>query len=139
MTNRPARIGFVVADFNRNFTHMTGMEVDEGSQFFYATIHAITSVLDAYNVPLSVRRSLKKSNIDAFVTIFFVIDDATNHDLIVGQNATWKIFDSLREFDEQVMFRISRLDTTQFEAEDCIEYDKQVIELDSKMNWWFEK
>jgi 6,7-dimethyl-8-ribityllumazine synthase len=139
MTNRPARLGFVVTDFNRDFTHMTGMEVDEDAQFFDATVPASIPVLGAYDVPLFVQKSLKKLNIGAFVTIVCVIEGATNHDRIVVQNETWTIFDSSHEFDEQVTFGISRLGTTKFGTGGCIEYGKQVAESDAKMTWWFEE
>jgi 6,7-dimethyl-8-ribityllumazine synthase len=81
---------------------MMEMKVDEHARFLDATVHTRIYVPDVYNVPPSVRRYPKKSDMDAIVTIGCAIEDATNHDQIVVQHATWKIFDFSHESNTQV-------------------------------------
>jgi 6,7-dimethyl-8-ribityllumazine synthase len=133
MINKPVRLGFVVAEFNRDLTYMMEMEAEEHARFLDAIVHDRIYVPGVYDMPLAIRKLLKKSNIDAIVTIGCVIEGATDHDQIVVQHAARKFLDLSLEFDKPVALGISGPGMTRLEAEDRIEYGKHAVESAIKM------
>ncbi|HJJ99993.1 MAG TPA: 6,7-dimethyl-8-ribityllumazine synthase [Methanocorpusculum sp.] len=133
MTDKPVRLGFVVAEFNRDLTYMMEMEAEEHAKFLGASVSDRIYVPGAYDMPLAIRKLLKKSDIDAVVTIGCVIEGATDHDQIVVQHAARKIIDLSLEFDKPVALGISGPGMTRLEAEDRIEYGKRAVESAVKM------
>jgi 6,7-dimethyl-8-ribityllumazine synthase len=133
MTSKPVGLGFVVAEFNRDLTYMMEMEAEGHARFLDAVVHDRISVPGVYDMPLAIRKFLKRSEIDAFVTIGCVIEGATNHDQIVVQHAARKFIDLSLEFDKPVALGICGPGMTRLETEDRIEYGKYAVESAIKM------
>lgn len=133
MTDKIIRLGFVVAEFNRDLTYMMELEAEEHAKFLGAIVHDRIYVPGAYDMPLAIRRFLKRSDIDAVVTIGCVIEGATDHDQIVVQHVARKILDLSLDFDKPVALGISGPGMTRIEAEDRIEYGKRAVESAVKM------
>ncbi|MDI6866830.1 6,7-dimethyl-8-ribityllumazine synthase [Methanoculleus sp.] len=127
------KLGFVVAEFNRDITYMMEIEAREHARFLEAEVMDTIYVPGAYDMPLAIKKLLKRSDIDAVVTIGCVIEGATQHDEIVVQHAARKIIDLSLEFDKPVSLGISGPGMTRMEATERIDYAKRAVESAVKM------
>jgi 6,7-dimethyl-8-ribityllumazine synthase len=127
------KLGFVVAEFNRDLTYMMEIEGEEHAKFLGAEIVDRIYVPGAYDMPLAIKKLLKDDNIDAVVTIGCVIEGATSHDEIVVQHAARKIIDLSLEYDKPVALGISGPGMTRLEATQRIDYAKRAVESAIKL------
>ena len=88
-----ARLGFVVSEFNRDITYQMELLGKEHAQFLKAEVASVLYVPGVYDMPLAVRKLLRRDDIDAVVTIGTVIQGDTGHDEIVAQHAARKLMD----------------------------------------------
>lgn len=127
------KIGFVVAEFNRDITYMMEIEGEEHAKFLGAEVVDRIYVPGSYDMPLAIKKMLKKGDVDAVVTIGCVIEGATEHDEIVVGHAARKIMDLGLEFEKPVALGISGPGMTRLEAEERIEYARRAVESAVKM------
>lgn len=127
------KLGFVVAEFNRDLTYMMEIEGEEHAKFLGAEIVDRIYVPGAYDMPLAIKKMLSDDNVDAVVTIGCVIEGATQHDEIVVQHAARKIIDLSLEFDKPVTLGISGPGMTRMEATERIDYAKRAVESAIKL------
>ncbi|TAJ45540.1 6,7-dimethyl-8-ribityllumazine synthase [Methanofollis fontis] len=127
------KIGFVVAEFNRDITYMMEIEGREHAQFLGAEVTETIYVPGAYDMPLAIKKLLTKGDIDAVVTIGCVIEGATQHDEIVVQHAARKIIDLSLEYNKPVALGISGPGMTRMEATERMDYAKRAVESAVKM------
>jgi len=127
------KLGFVVAEFNRDITYMMEIEAREHARFLEAEVMDTIYVPGAYDMPLAIKKLLTRGDIDAVVTIGCVIEGATQHDEIVVQHAARKIIDLSLEFDKPVSLGISGPGMTRMEATERIDYAKRAVESAVKM------
>ncbi len=83
----PVKLGFVVAEFNRDITYMMEIEAREHAAFLGAEVTECLYVPGAFDMPLAIKKMLAAGKVDAVVTIGCVIEGATQHDEIVVQHA----------------------------------------------------
>ncbi|WOX56468.1 MULTISPECIES: 6,7-dimethyl-8-ribityllumazine synthase [unclassified Methanoculleus] len=127
------KLGFVVAEFNRDITYMMEIEAREHARFLGAEVTETFYVPGAYDMPLAIKKLLNEGNVDAVVTIGCVIEGATQHDEIVVQHAARKIIDLSLEYDKPVSLGISGPGMTRMEATERIDYAKRAVESAVKM------
>lgn len=127
------KLGFVVAEFNRDITYMMEIEAEEHAKFLGAEVTERFYVPGAYDMPLAIKKMLKEKNVDAIVTIGCVIEGATQHDEIVVQHAARKIIDLSLEFEKPVTLGISGPGMTRLEASDRVDYGKRAVESAIKL------
>lgn len=127
------RLGFVVAEFNRDITYMMEIEAEEHARFLGAEVSERLYVPGAYDMPLAIKKMLKENKVDAVVTIGCVIEGSTQHDEIVVQHAARKIIDLSLEFEKPVTLGISGPGMTRLEATERIDYAKRAVESAIKL------
>ncbi|QSZ67372.1 6,7-dimethyl-8-ribityllumazine synthase [Methanofollis aquaemaris] len=127
------KLGFVVAEFNRDITYMMEIEGREHAKFLGAEVTECFYVPGAYDMPLAIKKMLEDGKVDAVVTIGCVIEGATQHDEIVVQHAARKIIDLSLEYNKPVALGISGPGMTRLEANERIDYAKRAVESAIKM------
>ena len=70
----PIKLGFVVAEFNRDITYMMEIEGREHAAFLGAEVTECLYVPGAYDMPLAIKKMLTNGKVDAVVTIGCVIE-----------------------------------------------------------------
>ena len=127
------KLGFVVAEFNRDITYMMEIEAEDHAKFLGAEVIELSYVPGAYDMPLAIKKMLKDGNVDAVVTIGCVIEGATGHDQIVVQHASRKIIDLSLEFEKPVALGISGPGMTRLEAQERVDYARRAVESAVKL------
>jgi 6,7-dimethyl-8-ribityllumazine synthase len=127
------RIGFVVAEFNRDLTWQMELLGKEHAAFLGAKVTKVLYVPGVYDMPLAVKRMAEDKTIDAIVTIGSVIEGATDHDQVVIAQATRKITDLSLEYNKPIALGIAGPGMTRLEASERIDYSKRAVEAVVKM------
>ncbi|HWQ19340.1 MAG TPA: 6,7-dimethyl-8-ribityllumazine synthase [Methanotrichaceae archaeon] len=128
-----ARLGFVVAEFNRDITYQMELLGREHAQFLGAEVVSTIYVPGVFDMPLAIRKLLRRDDIDAVVTMGAVIQGDTAHDEVVAQHAARKIMDLALEFDKPVTLGISGPKMSRPDAHRRVDYGKRAVEAAVKM------
>jgi 6,7-dimethyl-8-ribityllumazine synthase len=127
------KIGAVVSEFNYDITQMMLELAEEHAKFLNSEITEVITVPGVFDMPLAVKKLLKRDEIDAVVTLGAVIEGSTSHDEIVVQHASRKIADLALEYDKPVALGISGPGMTRLEAHQRVDYAKRAVEAAVKM------
>lgn len=128
-----ARLGFVVSEFNRDITYQMELLGREHARFLGAEVASVVYVPGVYDMPIVVRRLLRRDDIDAVVTIGCVIQGDTAHDEIVAQHAARKLMDLSLEFDKPVTLGITGPRMSRPDAHKRVDYAKRAVEAAVKL------
>ncbi|APH39955.1 6,7-dimethyl-8-ribityllumazine synthase [Methanohalophilus halophilus] len=127
------RLGFVVAEFNRDLTYQMELLGIEHAKFLGAEVTDTVLVPGVYDMPLAIKKLCEKNDIDAVVTIGSVIEGATGHDEIVVQHASRKITDLSLEYNKPVTLGIAGPGMSRMEAHQRVDYAKRAVEAAVKL------
>ncbi|AEH60751.1 6,7-dimethyl-8-ribityllumazine synthase [Methanosalsum zhilinae DSM 4017] len=127
------KLGFVVAEFNRDLTYQMELLGKEHAKFLGAEVVDTILVPGVYDMPLAIKNLCKRNDIDAVVTMGMVIEGVTEHDEIVVQHASRKIIDLSLEFDKPVTLGIAGPGMTRMEAHQRVDYAKRAVEAAVKL------
>ncbi len=101
------RIGIVVSDTYADITEAMLAVAKTHAEFLGAEVKEVFHVPGSYDMPIAIKKMIKKPDIDGIVTLGAVIEGDTDHDSIVAQNAARKITDLSVEFEKPVSLGIS--------------------------------
>ncbi|MHC1594593.1 MAG: 6,7-dimethyl-8-ribityllumazine synthase [Methanotrichaceae archaeon] len=127
------RLGFVVAEFNRDITYQMEILGREHAEFLGAEVVRTLMVPGVYDMPLAVNKLLLQDDVDAVVTIGCVIQGETGHDEIVAQQASRKLMDLSLEFGKPVTLGISGPKMSRTDAHRRVDYAKRAVEAAVKL------
>lgn len=101
------RLAIVVSEFNREITFRMLEKAKEQAERVGAKVACVFYVPGAFDMPIAVERLLKKSGIDAVITLGAVIKGDTRHDDIVAENAARLIADLSLKYNKPVALGIT--------------------------------
>ncbi|CAD6492662.1 MAG: 6,7-dimethyl-8-ribityllumazine synthase [Candidatus Argoarchaeum ethanivorans] len=127
------KLGFVVAEFNRDITHQMEILGSEHARFLGAEVIETVLVPGVYDMPIAIKKLLESGRVDAVVTLGCVIEGATEHDEVVVQHAARKITDLSLEYNKPVTLGISGPGMTRMEAHERVDYGKRAVEAAVKL------
>jgi len=133
------KLGLVVSEFNREITYSMEILAKEHAEFLGAEVSEVLRVPGVFDIPLAVKKILKKENIDAVVAIGCVIEGETKHDEVVAQHAARKLVDLSLEFEKPVTLGISGPGVGTVGALERVEYAKRAVEAAVKLVKRFKK
>ncbi len=128
-----ARLGFVVSEFNRDITYQMELLGKEHAQFLGVEVASVVYVPGVYDMPIAVKKMLRRDDIDAVVTIGCVIQGETAHDEVVVQHAARKLMDLSLEFDKPVTLGITGPRMSRPDAHRRVDYAKRAVEAAVKL------
>ncbi|HOT05994.1 MAG: 6,7-dimethyl-8-ribityllumazine synthase [Methanosaeta sp. PtaB.Bin039] len=128
-----ARLGFVVSEFNRDITYQMELLGREHARFLGAEVVSTITVPGVFDMPLAVRKLLRRDDVDAVVTIGCVIQGDTGHDELVAQHAARKIMDLALEYGKPVALGITGPRMSRPDAHKRVENAKRAVEAAVKM------
>ena len=103
----PVRLAIVVSEFNSGITFRMLDRAREHAGKVDAKVSYVVYVPGAFDMPLAVKKLLKKQDVDAVVTLGAVIKGDTRHDDIVAENAARLIADLSLEHGKPVALGIT--------------------------------
>lgn len=127
------KIGFVVAEFNRDITYQMEILGEEHARFLGAEVVEKIYVPGVFDMPLAVQKMCQNKSIQAVVTIGCVIEGATKHDEVVVAQVSRKITDLALDFGKPVTLGISGPGMTRMQAMERMDYSKRAVEAAVKM------
>lgn len=127
------KLGFVIAEFNRDITYQMEILGEEHAKFLGAEVTEKIYVPGAYDMPLAIKKLLENKEIDAVATIGCVIEGDTNHDDVVVAQVTRKMTDLALEYGKPVTLGISGPGMTRMQAMERMDYAKSAVEAAVKL------
>ena len=128
-----ARLGFVVSEFNRDITYQMELLGREHARFLGAEVATVIYVPGVYDMPLVVKKLLRREDIGAVVTIGCVIQGETSHDEVVVSQAARKLMDLSLEYDKPVTLGITGPKMSRPDAHKRVDYAKRAVEAAVKL------
>ena len=101
------RLAIVVSEFNREITFRMLGKAKEQAERVGVRVACVFYVPGAFDMPVAVERLLRKSGIDAVITLGAVIKGDTRHDDIVAENAARLIADLSLKYSKPVALGIT--------------------------------
>lgn len=101
------RLGLVVSEFNEEITNTMLEEAKIQASKLGAVINYVCYVPGTFDMPIMINSLLKKTNVDAIVTLGAVIKGDTDHDFIVADNASRMIANLSLKHNKPIVLGIS--------------------------------
>ncbi|MBS3817748.1 MAG: 6,7-dimethyl-8-ribityllumazine synthase [Candidatus Thermoplasmatota archaeon] len=127
------KMGIVVSEFNYDINQMMLERAEEHADFLGAEVTEVKHVPGVFDMPLAIKKLLKRDDIDGVVTLGTVIKGETEHDKTVMAQAARKITDLSLDFEKPVSLGITGPGMSRMEAEERIERAKNAVESAVKM------
>jgi 6,7-dimethyl-8-ribityllumazine synthase len=135
------KIALVVSDFNFDVTSIMAERARRHLEFLGAEVARVVSVPGVFDMPLAVKKLLKRPDIDGVVMIGSVIKGDTNHDELIAAATAGAAVDLALEFDKPVglgvtgpgmdrMQALDRIDNAKNAAESVVRMIRTLKELD---------
>jgi 6,7-dimethyl-8-ribityllumazine synthase len=122
------KIGLVVSDFNFDVTSMMLERARRHAELLGAEVSHVVHVPGVFDMPLAIRKLLKRRDVEGVVILGAVIKGDTGHDeLIAGPVASAAVNLAL-EFDKPVGLGITGPGMDRMQALDRIDNAKNAIE-----------
>jgi len=128
------RIAFVVSEFNFDVTMPMLEQAKQHAGFLGADVARTVQVPGVFDMPLAIKKLLKRDDVDAVVCLGAVIEGETEHDDIVIQHASRKIADLAVEHDKPVGLGITGPGMSRLQAEARINRAKAAVEAVVKLD-----
>jgi len=122
------KIALLVSDFNFDVTSLMLERARRHAEFLGAEVNRVVHVPGVFNMPLAIKKLLKRRDVDGVVILGAVIKGDTNHDeLITGPVASAAVQLAL-EFDKPVGLGITGPGMDRMQALDRIDNAKNAVE-----------
>ena len=122
------KIAIVVADFNIDVTSQMLEKARRHSELLDAEISRVLHVPGVYDMPVVIKKLLKRKDVDGVVILGAVIKGDTRHDEIVISTTASAAAQLAVEFEKPVGFGITGPGMTREQAVDRIDNAKTAVE-----------
>jgi 6,7-dimethyl-8-ribityllumazine synthase len=122
------KIALVVSDFNFDVTSLMAERARRHAEFLGAEAIRVVHVPGVFDMPLAVKRLLKRKDIDGVVMIGAVIKGDTNHDELIAAATAAAAVDLALEFDKPVGLGVTGPGMDRLQALDRIDNAKNAVE-----------
>ena len=122
------KIALVVSDFNFDVTSIMAERARRHLEFLGAEVARVVHVPGVFDMPLAVKKLLRRKDIEGVVMIGSVIKGDTNHDELIASATAGAAVDLALEFDKPVGLAITGPGMTDDQAVARIENAKNGVE-----------
>lgn len=122
------KIALVVSDFNFDVTSIMAERARRHLEFLGAEVGRVVHVPGVFDMPLAVKKLLKRKDIDGVVMIGSVIKGDTNHDELIAGATAGAAVDLALEFDKPVGLGVTGPGMDRLQALDRIDNAKNAAE-----------
>lgn len=122
------KIALVVADFNFDVTSLMAERARRHAEFLGAEVVRIVHVPGVFDMPLAVKKLLKRKDVDGVVMIGAVIKGDTGHDELIAGATAGAAVDLSLEFDKPVGLGVTGPGMDRIQALDRIDNAKHAVE-----------
>ncbi len=128
------RLGIVVSEFNYDVTYLMLQRAITHAKFLGAEVRYVVKSPGVYDMPLLVEELLKKSDVDAVVTLGAVITGATKHDEVIAHQVARKLMDLAERYGKPVTLGISGPGMNRMQALERVDdYARRAVEAAIKL------
>ncbi|MEA2680366.1 MAG: 6,7-dimethyl-8-ribityllumazine synthase [Candidatus Binataceae bacterium] len=122
------KIALVVSDFNFDVTSIMAERARRHLEFLGGEVARVVHVPGVFDMPLAVKKLLRRKDIDGVVMIGSVIKGDTNHDELIAAATAGAAVDLALEFDKPVGLGVTGPGMDRMQALDRIDNAKNAAE-----------
>lgn len=122
------KIALVVSDFNFDVTSMMLERAQRHAEFLGAEVSHVVHVPGVFDMPLVMRKLLKRRDVDGLAILGAVIKGDTGHDELIAGPVARTAIDLALQFDKPVGLGITGPGMDRMQALDRIDNAKNAIE-----------
>jgi 6,7-dimethyl-8-ribityllumazine synthase len=122
------KIALVVSDFNFDVTSLMLERARRHADFLGAEVSHVIHVPGVYDMPLAIKKLLKRSDVDGVAILGAVIKGDTSHDELITAPVASAAVNLAIEFDKPVALGITGPGMDRMQAFDRIDNAKNAIE-----------
>jgi 6,7-dimethyl-8-ribityllumazine synthase len=122
------KIALVVADFNFDVTSLMAERARRHAEFLGAEVVRMVHVPGVFDMPLAVKKLLKRKDVDGVVMIGAVVKGDTGHDELIAGATAGAAVDLALEFDKPVGLGVTGPGMDRLQALDRIDNAKHAVE-----------
>jgi 6,7-dimethyl-8-ribityllumazine synthase len=122
------KIALVVSDFNFDVTSLMLERARRHAEFLGAEVARVVHVPGVFDMPLVVKKLLKRKDIDGVAILGAVIKGETQHDQLIAGAAAKAAIDLALEFDKPVGLGVTGPGMDRLQALDRIDNAKNAVE-----------
>ena len=128
-SERGYRLGLVASRFNETLTSRMQRAAEARAKSLGCEVVRVIHVPGAYDMPIAVKKLLKRKDVDAVVTLGAVLKGETKHDEVIMLSVGPALTQLSLEFMKPVTLGIIGPDATEAQAEARVEeYPKRAVE-----------
>ncbi len=128
------QICVVVSEFNYDITQMMLQRALEHAKFLEIDVKEVIHTPGVYEIPLVVKKLIKKRDVDGIVALGAVIEGETEHDDVIMQHVARKLMDLAIEYEKPIGFGITGPGMTRLQAQERIDNAKYAVETVLKIH-----
>jgi 6,7-dimethyl-8-ribityllumazine synthase len=122
------KIALVVSDFNFDVTSLMLERARRHAEFLGAEVSHVVHVPGVFDMPLAMRRLLKRCDVDGLAILGAVIKGDTNHDELIAAPVASTAVDLALQFDKPIGLGITGPGMDRMQALERVDNAKNAVE-----------
>jgi 6,7-dimethyl-8-ribityllumazine synthase len=123
-----ARLGLVVAEFNRSVTEEMESRALAAARERDAEVVDVVSVPGAYDAPLAADRLARREDVDAVAVVGAIVTGDTDHDDVIGHATAQRLSDVSLDQDTPVTLGVIGPGMSAAEAQERVDAGRTAVE-----------
>jgi 6,7-dimethyl-8-ribityllumazine synthase len=121
-------LGIVVSEFHADVTDRMLVRAEEHAAFQGLTVTHVVKVPGVFDMPLALKRLVRREDVDALVALGAVVQGETGHDQVIMHHTARKIADLAVEYEKPIGLGISGPGQTKEQALARVEKAREAVE-----------
>jgi 6,7-dimethyl-8-ribityllumazine synthase len=126
-------LGIVVSEFHADVTERMLVRAEEHAAFRGMTVTHVVKVPGVFDMPLALKRLIRRDDVDGVVALGAVVQGETGHDVVIMAQTARQIADLAVEYEKPIGLGISGPGQTKEQALDRVEKAREAVEAVAKL------
>ena len=126
-------LGIVVSEFHADVTERMLVRAEEHAAFQGLTVTHVVKVPGVFDMPLALKRLIRRDDVDGVVALGAVIQGETGHDVVIMAQTARQVADLAVEFEKPIGLGISGPGQTKAQALNRVEKAREAVEAVAKL------
>ncbi|MCJ2555016.1 MAG: 6,7-dimethyl-8-ribityllumazine synthase [Candidatus Thermoplasmatota archaeon] len=126
-------LGIVVSEFHADVTERMLVRAEEHATFQGLTVTHVVKVPGVFDMPLALKRLIRRDDVDGVVALGAVVQGETGHDAVIMAQTARQIADLAVEYEKPIGLGITGPGQTKEQALDRVEKAREAVEAVAKL------
>ncbi len=128
-----ANLGIVVSEFHADVTERMLVRAEEHAASQGLTVTHVVKVPGVFDMPLALKRLIRRDDVDGVVALGAVVQGETGHDVVIMAQTARQVADLAVEYEKPIGLGITGPGQTKEQALDRVEKAREAVEAVAKL------